>query len=312
VDVLSHAADVKRAYYNALAAEQNLRYMGQVKEAAEAGAELARRMAEVGNWNALRRAREQSFAAEAGLNLARAQQAQVASRERLNRLLGLWGEQLLYTLPERLPDLPAEPTDQPQIEQTALAQRLDVQAARWMAEATAKNLGLSRITRWINLLEVGAMRNSSNEAPVQTGWELNVELPLFDWSGSRSAQAQALYMQAVHQAARVAVDARSEVREAYHGQRAAYDIARHYRDHVVPNAQRISEENLLRYNGMLIGVFELLADARSQVSTVNASIGALRDFWLAQADLDMALLGKPNLAAIGGPGLASESAGPAH
>jgi hypothetical protein len=44
-------------------------------------------------------------------------------------------------------------------------------------------------------------------------------------------------------------------------------------------------------------VFELLADARLQIASVNGAIEALRDFWLAQADLDLALVGKPGLAA---------------
>ena len=86
--------------------------------------------------------------------------------------------------------------------------------------------------------------------------------------------------------------ARSEVREAYSGYRTAYDLAQHYRDEVVPLRKRISEENLLRYNGMLISVFELLADARQQVAAVNAAIGALRDFWVAEASLQLALTGK--------------------
>jgi hypothetical protein len=111
------------------------------------------------------------------------------------------------------------------------------------------------------------------------------------------ARAEAIYMQALHRAAETAINARSEVREAYTGYRSAYDIARHQRDEIVPLNQRIAEENVLRYNGMLIGVFELLADARTQIASVNASIEALRDFWIAQADLDMALIGKPSLAA---------------
>jgi hypothetical protein len=52
--------------------------------------------------------------------------------------------------------------------------------------------------------------------------------------------------------------------------------------------KRISEESLLRYNGMLIGVFELLADARESVAAVNAAIDAQRDFWLADANLQAA------------------------
>ncbi|MBC7730507.1 MAG: RND transporter, partial [Bacteriovorax sp.] len=87
--------------------------------------------------------------------------------------------------------------------------------------------------------------------------------------------------------------ARSEVRAAYAAYRSSHDIARHYRDEIVPLKKRISDENQLRYNGMLIGVFELLADARSQIGSVNGYIEALRDFWLAQADLELALIGPP-------------------
>jgi outer membrane protein TolC len=295
--VLTLAADTRKAYYTALAAQESLRYMRQVKQAADASAELARRMAQVGNFNALQRAREQVFQAEASLNLARAEQTQRATRERLTRLLGAWGTQTTFTLPDRLPDLPKEVLNLPDIEQQALAQRLDVLGAKEAAAHTARQLGLTRTTRFINVLELGAMRNSSNEAPTQRGWEISVELPLFDWGDARVARAEAVYMQAMHRAAEAAVNARSEVREAYLGYRSAYDIARFQRDEVVPLGQRIAEENMLRYNGMLIGVFELLADARTQITGVHGAILALRDFWIAQADLDMALIGKPSLAA---------------
>ncbi len=312
MDVLSLAAETRKAYYNAVAAIETVRYMRQVKQAAEASSELARRMEQVGNFNKLQRAREQMFDADASLNLARAEQAQRATRERLTRLLGAWGVQTSFMLPERLPDLPADVMDQPDIERVALAQRLDVMGAKLAAEQTAKNLGLTKTTRLINVLEVGGMRNSSNEAPTQRGWEIGLELPLFDWGGARVAKAEAVYMQAVHHAAQTAINARSEVREAYTSYRSAYDIARFQREEVVPLSQRISEENLLRYNGMLIGVFELLADARTQIASVNAAIQALREFWIAQADLDMALIGKPNLAAATGPSMATEAPAAGH
>ena len=69
----------------------------------------------------------------------------------------------------------------------------------------------------------------------------------------------------MHRGAQMAIEARSEVREAYAGYRSAHDIARHQRDEIVPLRAAIAEEKLLRYNGMLIGVFELLADARAQI-----------------------------------------------
>jgi outer membrane protein TolC len=312
LQMLTLAADTRKAYLNAVAAEETVRYMRQVMLAAEASAELARRMEQVGNFNKLQRAREQGFYADAALNLARAEQARRVTRERLTRLLGLWGAQAQFSLPERLPDLPKSTLDLPEIEQLALEQRLDVRGAKLAAEQTAKNLGLTRSTRFINVLEVGAIYNTFNDAPSQRGFEIGFELPLFDWGEARVAKAEAIYMQAVDRAAQTAIDARSEVREAYTGYRSAYDIARHHRDEIVPVRQRIAEENLLRYNGMLIGVFELLADARAQIASVNNYIDALRDFWIAQADLDMALIGKPSLAIPAGPATVAEAGGPGH
>jgi len=314
MEMLSLAAETRKAFYAAVAAEQTASYMRDVRASADVGAELAKRLGQAGNWTKLQQAREHGFFSDAVLNAARAESTRVQARERLTRLLGLWGAQSAFALPARLPDLPTEPQDRPDIEQVAMATRLDVQAAKAMLDATAKNLGLSRVTRFINVLELGYQRNSSNEAPRQTGYEIGIEIPLFDWGDARIAKAEAAYMQGVHRAAQTAVNARSEVREAYQGYRSSYEIAKHYRDDVVPTAKRISDENVLRYNGMFISVFELLADARSQIGAVNASIESLRDFWMAQADLDMALIGKPSLPAASSATVASGggSAGPAH
>jgi outer membrane protein TolC len=125
------------------------------------------------------------------------------------------------------------------------------------------------------------------------------------------ARAEGVYMQALHLAAETAIHARSEVREAYGAWRSAYDIARHHQDEIVPLRQLISQENGLRYNGMLISVFELLADARLQIASVTAAIEAKRDFWLAQADLDMALIGKPSFTPPADPPTAPGSGGDA-
>jgi outer membrane protein TolC len=98
-------------------------------------------------------------------------------------------------------------------------------------------------------------------------------------------------MQSVQRIAETAINARSEVRETYSAYRTTYDTAKHYRDEIVPLRKKISEESLLRYNGMLISVFELLADAREQVTAVNGYIESLRDYWLADSDLQAALTG---------------------
>lgn len=293
--VLELATQTRKAYYRAVAAEESLGYRRQAMEAAEASAELARRLAAVGNFSQLQQIQEQSFQADAGLNLIRAEQVRLQSREQLSRLLGLWGAQLDFRLPDRLPAIPAEAAALEDVERQAMRQRLDIQAVRLDAERLARQLGLSRRTRFINVLELGVVNNRSNEEPTQRGYEISVELPLFDWSGARVAKAEAQYRQMLNRAAETAINARSQVREAYLAYRTGHDIARHYRERILPLRQRIAEENLLRYNGMFISTFELLADARRQILEVDGYLQAQRDFWLASADLDMALFGAPSL-----------------
>lgn len=310
-EAVAVGAEARQAFYGAVAARELVQYLQQVKEAADASNELARRMVQAGNFNKLAQMREQAFYADATSELARAQHQAVAARERLARALGLWGGQLDFKLPERLPDLPKAPVEPKNAEQTAMDKRLDVLAARRSAESTARSLGLTRATGFINVLELGYANKSVSGEPRANGWELELELPLFDFGATRRARAEATYMQAVHRAAEVAVNARSEVRESYSAYRTAYDLARHYRDEVIPLRKRISEENLLRYNGMLIGVFELLADSREQVRGVTAYVEALRDFWMADTHLDTALTGRSpgvGIAAGASPGAAAPAA----
>ncbi|MFC5474518.1 TolC family protein [Paraherbaspirillum soli] len=292
-DALTVADETRHAYFSAVAAQETVKYMEQVKVSAEAGAELARKMAAVGNWNKLEQAREQSFYADVTVQLARAAQTQVAEREKLTRLLGLWGKRTAFQLPDRLPDLPKAPEDIADVEVQAMQNRLDIMMAKRELSGLATSLGLTKTTRFINILDVGLMHNNYNQSPSrENGYSIQLEIPLFDWGSARVAKAEALYMQAVNRSAEMAITARSDVREAYARYRSSYDIARHYRDEIVPLKKRIFDEQMLRYNGMLIGVFTLLADARAQVVSVNGSIEALRDYWIADSALKMAQTGR--------------------
>ena len=290
-DVVRLAAETRRAYFNAVATQQTLQYAEQVQTAAEASAQLAQRMARVGNWSKLTQMREQLFYAEATAQLARAKQNAIAQREQLTRLMGLWGNDLAFKLPERLPPLPAQPAARQEVEATAMQSRLDVQMAKQEALGMAKSIGLSKATRFVDVLDLGYQHNTFNDAPRQTGYEIGIQLPIFDWGDAKVARAEAAYMQAVNRTAETAINARSEAREAYQAYRTAYDVAKHYQEDIVPLRKKISDEQMLRYNGMLIGVFELIADAREQVMSVNGYIDALRDYWIADTDLQGALSG---------------------
>ena len=304
-DVLARAGVARRAWYRAVAAQQLVGYFEDVKSAADASAELAARMAAAGNVSALAQMREQAFQAEAETELAKARQVALVERERLTRLLGL-SDASAFVLPAHLPALVAVPVDSRDAERVALERRVDVQLAKRSTAAVAASLGLLRATRLVNVLEAGYANESETGAARKNGYEIEVEVPLFDWGDARVARAEATYMQSVQRTAEVALAARSEVRERVAAYHAAYQIARRYRDVVLPLRKRIADENVLRYNAMLIGVFELLADARDQVAAVAASIEALRDFWLADADLELALhAGSPGDAgAVAAPGVA--------
>jgi len=288
-EIEQHARDTRIAWVEAVAASQALEYARQVSAAAEASAELAGRMAKAGNMSQLDLAREQVFHAESQAAEARAGKQSVAAREKLTRLLGLWGKDAQYSLPGHLPELPAAPAELADVERIAIEQRLDVQAARLDAQSTAANLGLTKTTRFVNVLDLGFVNETRTGAPTERGYELTLELPLFDWGGARVARAEGVYMQAVQRVAQAAVTARSEARESYLDYRNAWDVAAHYRDTVIPLRKRISQEVLLRYNGMLLSTRDLLADSREQAGAVSAYIEALKEFWSAHANLEATL-----------------------
>ncbi|HDR9318623.1 TPA: TolC family protein [Burkholderia vietnamiensis] len=290
--MLKVAADARRAYVSAVAAEQSAKYAEQVKDSAGAGAELAHRMQQAGNASRLDYAREQAFYADATTQLAKAQQQAFAAREKLTRVMGVWGAATQYSLPDRLPDVPKERPELKDLEVFAMQNRLDIQAAKLRTQGVAASLGLSKATRFVNALEVGYLNNFETDKGHEHGYEISVEIPIFDWGSAKVARAEALYMQSANKLAQTAVDARSEVRESYVAYVTNYDIAKHYRDEVVPLRKTISDETLLRYNGMLASAFDLLADSREQVNAVNGYIDALKDYWLAETDLQLALGGR--------------------
>jgi outer membrane protein TolC len=292
IDVVQLADRTRRAYFTALGAREILRYQQQVRDAAQAGAELARRMVAAGNWNRLDQAREQSFYAAAWQSLERAQLAETIARENLWQLMGLSGDQGAFTLAERLPDLPQRPDEPPNLE-TVLQGRVDLQMLRAQMDAQARSLGLTKATRFINVLEVGPERilDGPRSDPYENGYEVSLEIPLFDAGTPKLRKAQAIYAQAVDRFAQAAVDARSEVRSAYSRYRAAYDIASHQRDEVLPVANAVAEQDLLNYNAARISVFDLLADARARIAGIDDYIQSVRDFWIAKSEFDTALLG---------------------
>ncbi len=296
--VVEQVTAVRQGWVRAVAARQSLQYAEQVNASAQASAELAQRMQQVGNFTKLQRQRQQVFYADSVAQLAAARHADTASREELVRLLGLTDVQAgQLQLPERLPDLPKEPRDTGSVSANAAEQRLDVQLARSQLDTAGRAQGLNLLTSVVDV-ELGVRRDTVSNATAGTrtprnGYELGIRLPIFDWGSAQRATMNAQSLAAASRYESTVRGASSQLRESYSAYRTAYDVAKHYRDEIVPLRRAMAEENGLRYNGMLISVFELLADSRDQVSSVIAAINAYQQFWLSDAALAASMTGKP-------------------
>jgi outer membrane protein TolC len=304
MDVVDNVTKVRQRWVKAVAAQQQLSYARQVNEVGEISAELARRMQQVGNFNRLQRARQQAFYADAATRWAMAQQHALATREELVRVLGLSDDQEnKLKLPERLPELPKAPRSPNEVGKAAQRERLDIQLAKTAFAATAKEQDLTKITSLTDI-ELGVrydtvFDDAAGSRENRTGYEITVRLPVFDWGDMQRDAVDAQTLAAANQLEATVRAAGSQLRETYAAYRTAYDVARHYRDEVLPLRKVISEENLLRYNGMLIGVFELLADTRDQIDTVSAAINAQQNFWLTNAALQAVITGTPSIVPAG-------------
>jgi outer membrane protein TolC len=292
-EVLAHNAEVRAAWVRAVAAQQLVVYHRQVQDAAAAGAELARRMQAVGNFSWLQRAREQAFLADAMTQLARAMALATVEREALVRKLGLDADDAQHLqLPERLPDLPAAARPGDKVAQRAMDERLDLLLDRAQLGAAQRAMGLETVQLFD--IELAAVREPDHGGERGRGLEAGIRLPLLDPGIALRQATSARLLAAQQRFEQVRIEAGSVLRERYVLYRSAHDLARHQRDEVVPLKRTITDEMLLKYNGMLVGVFELLADARAQVGAVNAAIEAQRDFWLADAALNAAIVGAPS------------------
>jgi outer membrane protein TolC len=246
--------------------------------------------------NKLDQAREQVFYADLTAQLATVRQRASTEREALTRAMGLWGSNLNFKLPNALPGLPRRVQMLAGIEVEAVRRRLDLQIARIELAALAKSYGLTQATRFINIFEGGyadkfIKDKETGERIRDRGFDVTLQVPLFDFGEVRVRQAEAIYMQGVNRLLETAVNVRSQARDAYRVYRSTYDIAGHYDREVLPLRKIISDETLLRYNAMLIDVFALLAEARQRIAATIAAIEAKRDFWLATVDLKAAVAG---------------------
>ncbi len=287
--------DVRVGYLAALAAERDLELQRTMVQAAEVADELATRQLEVGNLTMLDR---QLFAAaldEARVHWADAQIEATVAREELTRMLGLWGEGVSWTLADAMPVLPAKDADLSALESRAIRERLDLSAARVEIDSIKHAIGLRR--RGV-IAQIDAGPVARNEVGTDAGheWvigaELSLEIPIFDPGHADVGRMQAYLRQAEHRLQDAAISARSQIRVQREQLVAARRKVEYYRDTILPRAEEITDLTLLQYNAMLLGTYQLLETRSDQTEARREFVQALREYWTAHSELELAVGGR--------------------
>lgn len=288
-EVFQLVGKVREEYYALLALRQMVELRRTVLEAAQASAEIAERQLRAGNIADLELETQRDAYEQAKLDLARDELAFEAQRERMTRLMGLWGPQTDWKFSSSLPELPASEEALDHLEAVAISQRLDVASARQEARILTQALHVASTSRFVGSVEIGVSRQTGPEPGIRvTGPTLRLELPIFDRRQGLIRRIEAQLRQSEKRLAGVSVDARSEVRTARLALLAARQVVEHYRKVLLPIRERTVRFSQERYNAMLLSVFQLLLAKQAQVDAYRRYIEAVRDYWIARVELERA------------------------
>ena len=285
--VMDLATQVRIAYYSAVANAQTLGLDRQIVSSTQAAAELAERQVQAGTLSRRDQYLHQTFYAQQLVELQNAETQLVSARERLNGLLGLWGADTQWQLPDRLPDVPTVKAQLDHIESFAIAHRLDLAADQKQVDALAYGLGYTQRFRYLSLLGIGVnVTLDGIDRTIQRGPELVLGVPLFDRGQGRIRGLEATLRGSEQRRRQLAVDIRAQVRDTANRLQSAQQTADYYRRVLLPLQQQTLTENQRFYNGMLIGVYDLLLSKQNEITTARQYVLATRDYWITRAELE--------------------------
>lgn len=286
--IVELATQAERAWFEAAAAQQRAQVRELAAQAASASGEIAQRYFDAGNINRRQLALEQAEAGSLRLESLAAQAQAATERAALNRIMGQ-REDSAWTLVSPLPEPAAQEPALGTLLREAVDSRLDIAAAQQQARGLAGRYRLVRRTRLIGDIELGAEREREYDGAINAGPSVSMRLPLFDWGSGRKARAQAELDIAEAHLDGLVLDASNDVRAAYARMQIASERARTYRETVIPQRETVVEFLQREVNYMLAGVFELLVAKRQEYDAYAGYIDAVRDYWIARADLTQAV-----------------------
>lgn len=228
--VLDVAADARKAWFTAVAANLTLKQQRDIQDATAAAAELARRMARVGNWSRMEQAQWQSKLGKMKLQTLKAEIETKQAQTALLKATKLWGVFSTVGLADAMPDMPQQALSPAAIQEKLTTLRGVLPRAEGQKAATNAQLAFDIYT-------------ASNQAAQVFKDELTLQ-------------------------------------------------------------QFINDEVVLRYNGMLMSVWDLLTQTNELLQAQMGAINAQRDFLIAETDLQLVLQGgaPTSFVSLGGAG----------
>jgi len=290
--VLTHLFEIQKAYFMTQACQQEYRLLERILLSSEAACQMAERMRAAGNITRLELLSRRSLVDEDRLALSSASLSVSDSREQLNRLMGLWGKDVNWTVRGDLPSLPENELNLQEVEQLAIEASVDLALAKSKLRVAARELGITNVTSFIPELGIGAAFEREEDGMWLGGPALALELPIFDPGHAKRSRARAILERHWEEFTALAVEVRSKARQALRRLRAAREQVLYYEKSHLPLRRAITQQAQRRYNGMYLSVFELLMIKRMEIRASLEYVAGLRNYWFARTDMDEILAGK--------------------
>lgn len=296
-EALGFIADAKKAAYTIQAREEFRNRLAAVLDVNRAATRFAQRQFDAGNISRLDLLNQQSAMQEAQLALSRIDATLQADREKLNRLLGLSGNEVNWQMAPGLPSPPEHEANLDSLEQAATTTRLDLAAARSRVTVARAALDFKRRTRLLPIdarfgIDTEREPGSTGGHAHVTGPNIEAALPIFDQGQADMARLSSDLRRAEANYEALAVDVQSEVRGARAALVAARTAAEYYDATIVPQRRAILKETLLQYNAMQKSNYELLFAKQQELEAERGRVEAWRDYWLARVELERAVGGQ--------------------
>lgn len=289
--ILSLAFDVEETYLSLQAELKKLHLMQPIMEISQAARLLAEGQKQQGNINDLE---YQMFVSEflnAKLEMTKTSLEIIRLREKMNRLMGITCSGNDWSICIDVPEIPPNELSCVSLEEIALEQRLDLQAAAWEIERLARSFGIKQWWSY-TAASVGVSYERDPEGFKNLGPGFLLEIPIFNFGQAENARLRALFRQSIANFRAKKIEILTQVHTAQNQLLLARTMIEDYQNEMIPVQKKTVSLSQTFYQAMGLSIYKLLEAKKQELRVeINYNI-ALRDYWLSKVHLKRALGGE--------------------